>query len=377
MADHPIVVLKFGGRLVGTPARIHRAADYILQVRDRGESPVVVVSAPGRATDRLTRLAHRITPEPDRRELDMLLTVGERIGISLLAMAINDRDPGRAISFTGSQVGIITDSRHTDAQILDVRADRVNAALAEGRIPIVAGFQGVSIEREITSLGRGGSDATAIALAIKLKAARCDLIKEAGGIFTADPEVIPEAKLHTSIDYGTMKEMSSAGAQVIQMNAVVLAEKFGVRVSVRGLDGGTGTVMSPIGRVEGAIAAVLVEKNLKLRFLSKPNTMNGERVKYSYRHNGEGWEIRKTPSDGEGVAVDMVTVIGGEGGWFGLASEEFYRIIDFTDRRYTLLNADTRAVVIAPAGEGAELARRLHRGFAASGLLAKFIDVPN
>ena len=186
-----IVILKFGGTLLETPDKIGKAAQYVIKSICRGEKPVVVVSAPGKTTDEFHRLAKEITSEPDQREMDMLLSVGERTAMALLAMSINADGRYHAISFTGSQVGIITDTQHTDARILEVKGYRIRETVEKGHIPIIAGFQGVSVDREITTLGRGGSDTTAIALAIALKAERCELVKEYGGVYSEDQEILP------------------------------------------------------------------------------------------------------------------------------------------------------------------------------------------
>jgi aspartate kinase len=229
-----LIVQKFGGTSVGSPERIRGVADRVVRARRAGHDVVVVVSAMGDTTDDLLELAAEVVPEPRRRhprELDMLLSAGERITMALLAMAIRERGFG-AISLTGSQAAIITDAAHTVARIEEVRADRVRAELARGHTAIVAGFQGVSRDREITTLGRGGSDTTAVALGAALGAERCDIFTDVDGIFTADPRRVPDARLIRRIDYGEMIEMASSGAQVMHPRAVEIGARYRLPIRV-------------------------------------------------------------------------------------------------------------------------------------------------
>jgi aspartate kinase len=244
------LVQKYGGTSVATTARIEAVAARIVAAQSAGHPMVVVVSAMGDTTDELLALARQITAAPPARELDMLLTAGERISMALLSIALQAR--GRpAISFTGSQSGIITDSRHADAKILDVRGDRIRAALAEGRIVIVAGFQGVSAEREVTTLGRGGSDTTAVALAAALGASHCEIYTDVDGVYTADPRVVPQAVKLDRIDYDAMLELASHGARVLHPRSVEVARRFGVPVHVRSsFNDSPGTVVEPMERIE-------------------------------------------------------------------------------------------------------------------------------
>ena len=188
-----IIVQKYGGSSVGTPEKILRVAERVARTRATGKSVVVVVSAMGDTTDDLLTLARQVSPDPSRRELDMLLTAGERISMSLLGMALQ-RAGVEAVSFTGSQSGILTDGAHTNARILEVRPVRIIEELERGRVVIVAGYQGVSREREVTTLGRGGSDTTAVALAAALDAEVCEICSDVDGVFTADPRIVPGAR---------------------------------------------------------------------------------------------------------------------------------------------------------------------------------------
>lgn len=229
-----LVVQKFGGTSVATPERIVRVARRVAAERRGGTGVVVVVSAMGHATDDLVLLANRVTTDAARRhprEMDMLLTAGERIAMALTAMAI--RDCGlEAISLTGSQAAIITDSTHTGARIEEVRADRVRAELAAGRVVIVAGFQGVSRTREVTTLGRGGSDTTAVALAAALGADRCDIFTDVDGVYTADPNRVSGARVLRVIDYEDMVELAASGAQVMHPRAVEIGARYDVTIRV-------------------------------------------------------------------------------------------------------------------------------------------------
>jgi aspartate kinase len=230
-----LLVQKYGGTSVGSPERIRRVAGRVVAARREGFDVVVVVSAMGHTTDELLALATAVTPEPRRRhprELDMLLTAGERIAMALTAMAIGDLGE-QAISLTGSQAAIITDDAHTGARIEEIRATRVREELAAGRIVIVAGFQGVSRSREVTTLGRGGSDTTAVALAAALRAERCDIYTDVDGVYTADPRRVPNASLVAELDYEEMVELASAGAQVMHPRAVEIGARFAVPLRVR------------------------------------------------------------------------------------------------------------------------------------------------
>jgi len=227
-----LVVQKFGGTSVADPDRIRAVAEHIVATRRRGDEVVVVVSAMGKTTDDLVRLAHEISAAPADREMDMLLTAGERISMALLCMAIIEQGEP-AVSFTGSQAGILTDTTHTKAKILDVRADRLREALAAGSVAVVAGFQGVSTASDVTTLGRGGSDTTAVALAAALDAAACEIYTDVTGVFTADPRVVPEARRLGRVSFDEMLEMAATGGRVLALRSVEFARNHGVRVHVR------------------------------------------------------------------------------------------------------------------------------------------------
>jgi len=235
------VVMKFGGTSVADAERLKRAARRIVAAREQGSRVVAVLSARGKTTDELIAAAEEISPTPDPREMDMLLSTGERISCALCAMAINDLGH-RAISLTGSQAGIVTDASHTKARILDVRADRIEAALAEDMIVLVAGFQGISTTRDVTTLGRGGSDTTAVALAAAVGADVCEIYTDVSGVYSADPRIVPDARKLEMVSFEEMLEMASSGAKVLQLRSVEYARNHGVRIHCRSsFEDGPGT----------------------------------------------------------------------------------------------------------------------------------------
>ncbi|MDX3658048.1 aspartate kinase [Streptomyces sp. ID05-26A] len=244
-----LVVQKYGGSSVGSAERIKRVAERIVATKKAGNDVVVVVSAMGDTTDELLDLARQVSPVPPARELDMLLTSGERISMSLLAMAINSLG-AEARSYTGSQAGVITTSAHGKARIIDVTPSRIQDAMSEGAIVIVAGFQGVSQDsKEITTLGRGGSDTTAVALAAATKADVCEIYTDVDGVYTADPRIVPNAKKLDTITYEEMLEMAACGAKVLMLRCVEYARRYNVPVHVRSsFSNKTGTIVS--GSVE-------------------------------------------------------------------------------------------------------------------------------
>ncbi|MDO8847379.1 MAG: aspartate kinase [Coriobacteriia bacterium] len=227
-----VIVQKYGGTSVGTPERIRAVAERIVAAKEAGNGLVAVVSAMGDVTDDLVSLAAQINPEPPEREMDMLLATGEQVSIALLAMAIHALGH-EAISFTGPQVGIVTDHGHTKAKILEVRADRVRAALAEGRVVIVAGFQGMTADGHITTLGRGGSDTTAVAVAAGIGADVCEIYTDVDGVYTADPRVVPDARKIDVISYEEMLELAASGAGVLNLRSVEFARNHGVVIHCR------------------------------------------------------------------------------------------------------------------------------------------------
>jgi aspartate kinase len=238
-----LVVTKFGGTSVGSPERIRAVALRLIARKQQGDSVVAVVSAMGHVTDELVELARQITSEPADREMDMLLSTGEQVSIALLAMAIH-AEGYAAVSFTGAQVGIVTDDVHSKAKITEVRGDRVHAALSSGQIVIVAGFQGMTLDGTITTLGRGGSDTTAVAIAAGIGADVCEIYTDVDGVYTADPRIVPDARKIDALSYEEMLEMAASGAGVLQMRAVEFARNHGVVIHCRSsFNDSTGTIV--------------------------------------------------------------------------------------------------------------------------------------
>jgi aspartate kinase len=226
------VVMKFGGTSVAGPERLRGVARRLVATHEAGNQVVAVLSAMGATTDELLSLAHQVSVRPDPRELDMLISVGERISCALAAMAINDLEH-RAVSLTGSQAGIVTDTKHGKAKIVDVRARRIYESLDRDEIVLVAGFQGVSTSNDVTTLGRGGSDTTAVALAAALGAERCEIYTDVEGVFTADPRIVPEARKVHVVSYEEMLELAASGAKVLQLRCVEFARNHDVTLHVR------------------------------------------------------------------------------------------------------------------------------------------------
>ncbi len=266
-----IVVQKYGGSSMAGPDKIRAVADRIMRTRAAGHAVCVVVSAMGDTTDELLATAKRLSASPARRELDMLLSAGERISMALLCIAIRELG-GDAISFTGSQSGIITNDRHSDARIIEVRPFRVQDELARGKIVVVAGYQGVSYKKEVTTLGRGGSDTTAVAMAAALGAQWCEICSDVDGVYSADPRVVPAARRLDRLNYEETQEMAEAGARVLNAQAVEFAKERGIAIYARataqpppgaGLGDVDGTVVRRFApRQPGSVAAVVSERDV-------------------------------------------------------------------------------------------------------------------
>src|SRR6267143_4911841 len=265
-----IVVQKYGGSSVADVNRLRLVAERIMRTKQQGHDVVVVVSAMGDTTDDLLGLAKQVSANPDRRELDMLLTTGERISMALLSIAIRELG-GDAISFTGSQSGIITNDRHVDARIIEVRPVRVQDELANGRIVVIAGYQGVSYRREVTTLGRGGSDTTAVAMAAALEAEWCEICSDVDGVYTGDPRIVSSAERIGVLSYEETQELAESGARVLNSEAVEFAKEKGIAIYARatasplpGADpSADGTVVrrSP-PRMPGTVVGVASERDI-------------------------------------------------------------------------------------------------------------------
>jgi aspartate kinase len=292
----PIIVQKYGGTSVDGAERLRAVADRVVRARDAGNDVVVVVSAMGQTTDDLARTAKEIAPVPDPREMDMLLTAGERVAMALLGIAINARGC-RAVSYTGSQAGIITDTAHGKARIIEIRPKRILEALEGGNVVIIAGFQGLSSAYEITTLGRGGSDLTAVAMAGAVGADVCEIYTDVGGVMTADPRIVPDARLIERIGYEEMLELAAAGAKVLQTRSVELARRNGLRLHVRSSfdDDAPGTWVQEDGPMEDVLisGAALETDEAKVTLEGVPD------------QPGVAARLFKAVA-GEGVSVDMI-----------------------------------------------------------------------
>jgi aspartate kinase len=257
-----VIVQKYGGSSVADAEKILRVAERVAGTRQGGHQVVVVVSAMGDTTDELLALARKVTADPHRRELDMLLTAGERISMALLGMALHARGVD-AVSFTGSQSGIITDGAHTSARIVEVRPVRILEALDRGKVVIVAGYQGVSREKEVTTLGRGGSDTTAVALAAALEAEVCEICSDVDGVYTADPRVVSGAKRLSELSHEEMQELALSGARVLNAQAVEFARDRGITIHARSTFApGPGTRIQRTASRELRISGVALDSDI-------------------------------------------------------------------------------------------------------------------
>ena len=258
------IVQKYGGSSVADVGKLRKIVELIAGLKDQNIDIAVVVSAMGKTTDELVMMAREISPKPPRREMDVLLSTGERITMSLLSMALHERGL-RAVSLTGSQAGIITNDRHNDAQVIEVRPFRVQDEMAKGKVVIIGGFQGVSYKRDITTLGRGGSDTTAVALAAALDAERCEIYSDVDGVYSTDPSITADARHLPELSYSVMQEMSMAGAKVLHSHAVEFAKEKNIAIYTRSaFEPGRETVIRRIapGTIIG-VQAVVSEKQIE------------------------------------------------------------------------------------------------------------------
>ncbi len=306
----PTVVQKYGGSSVADVEKLRKVAAKIAATRKAGFDVCVVVSAMGDTTDDLLSLAKEISPDPPRRELDMLLTAGERISMALLAMALHELQVP-AISFTGSQSGILTSDAHSTARILEIRPVRVLEELRGGKVVIVAGFQGVSPRKEVTTLGRGGSDTTAVALAAAL-GADCEIYSDVAGVYTADPRVVPGARRIDELSYEEMQALATAGAKVLNAQAVEFAKEKGIAIRARSTFGGPEETVVRAAPANDRIAGVALEKELALVVASCEFT---EKIRAVLHQAGAAATEAEAP-DGVALAVPLENVHG----WPGLAA---------------------------------------------------------
>lgn len=308
-----IVVQKYGGSSVAGPDRIRAVAERIMRTRAAGHDVCVVVSAMGDTTDDLLASAKQLSANPARRELDMLLSAGERISMALLSIAIRELG-GDAISFTGSQSGIITNDRHSDARIIEVRPFRVQDELARGKIVVIAGYQGVSYKKEVTTLGRGGSDTTAVAMAAALGAEWCEICSDVDGVYSADPRVVPSARRIGNLSYEEMQEMAEAGARVLNAQAVEFAKEKNIAIYARAtaqtppvtaddrLDGTVVRKFAP--RRPGSVAAVVSERDVLVLQANAVPTV--ALLEWMETHGICGKQLHATSFHAEGDTLNIV-----------------------------------------------------------------------
>jgi aspartate kinase len=355
-----LIVQKYGGTSVADAERIKRVATRVVAAAEAGQKVCVVVSAMGDTTDELVQLAEQISPVPPARELDMLLTAGERISMALLSMAIAELGH-ESISFTGSQAGIVTDTAHGKARILEIKPGRVLEALESGKITIVAGFQGVSTAFDVTTLGRGGSDTTAVALAHALDADACEIYTDVEGVFTADPRLVPDARKLHAVSYEEMLELAAAGAKVLSLRSVEYARNNGVLVHVRSsFSGHEGTwIREEDERMEKAIISAVAHdaSEAKITVLGVPD------------NPGIAARIFRPLAD-EGVNIDMIVQNASEAGrtdvFFTLPKDDLRRAQSVLERIKDSIEArgivtDTEIAKVSLVGAG----MKSHPGVAA------------
>jgi aspartate kinase len=330
----PLVVQKFGGSSVADVEKIKNVARKAIREKKNGNDVVVVVSAMGKTTDQLIAMAHQITDDPNPREMDMLMSTGEQVSIAMLALAINSMGE-KAISFTGPQVGIITDSTHRKARIKSINAEKIHRALKEGNIVIVAGFQGITTENDITTLGRGGSDTTGVALAAALKADVCDIYTDVDGVYTTDPRIVPNARKLEKITYDEMLELASLGAKVLHSRSVELAKNYNVVIQVRSsFDDRPGTlvVKEDKSMEDIVVSGVAYNRNeAKISIVGVPD------------RPGMASEIFSRIADAH-IVVDMIIQNVGEDGKndisFTVAKEDFVHTLKIAGKLCKELGAD-------------------------------------
>ncbi|HEY6910983.1 MAG TPA: aspartate kinase [Myxococcales bacterium] len=375
-----VIVQKYGGSSVADAEKIQRVAARVAQTRQGGHQVVVVVSAMGDTTDELLALARKVTADPHRRELDMLLTAGERISMALLGMALHARGVD-AVSFTGSQSGIITDGAHTSARIVEVRPVRILEALDRGKVVIVAGYQGVSRDKEVTTLGRGGSDTTAVALAAALEAEVCEICSDVDGVYTADPRIVPGARRLSELSHEEMQELALSGARVLNAQAVEFARDRGITIHARSTFApGPGTRIQRTAsrelRVSGVAldSEILVVRGRDRSLLEALHRHGAWPREYRDGHaivsleNVHGLpallaELRPIAAVEEGLA--QVSVVGAGIGASREPLDRGLRALGVEPRE--LLIAPLRIAFLVPREAGKDCVRRLHAEFVDKG----------
>jgi aspartate kinase len=377
----PLIIQKYGGKALATPDDIKQVARLIFEKKKSGHELVIVVSAMGDTTDRYLGMARAVNPAPQGRELDVLLSVGERISIAMLALALNALESEIAVSLTGAQAGIITDTVHTAAKIVEIRATRVREILDQGRIPIIAGYQGITTDKNISTLGRGGTDATAVGLAIALRAERVEFMKDVDGVHSADPKLIPTAKIIERLSYEESLDMMGCGAKILQVPAVEMAAEHRMKLAVgNSKTGVAGTILTdrPLGR--RTLTAVVLAENVHGRLcdstaefllLIKSLRENGHAPLFASQSGGRALivinadEIRLLPAAASHAVphepLSLLTLIGaGVGGANELAEAVQRKLKPFQEILAALYITESRVSVLLPVQEARTIAGALH-----------------
>ncbi|MBN1968232.1 MAG: aspartate kinase [Candidatus Delongbacteria bacterium] len=305
-----LLVQKYGGSSLADVEKIKKIAQRVVDKYKEGNNICLVVSAMGKSTNQLVSTAYEISKKPDSREMDMLISVGERVSISMMTMAINDLIPNLAVSFTGSQIGLITDCNHQNARILEIKGDRLKNAIQNGKIPVIAGFQGVSTEKEITTLGRGGSDTTAVAVAAALGADVCEIYSDVTYVYTDDPNLNPNAQKIDSIGYEEMLEMASAGAKVLKDDAVEYARRLGVKiVAGNSFDGKLGTIVTDSSLDKDRIISVVYFDKINYQLSSDISENMLKKCRYLQKTK-EGYHIFRETEIIEEINASSLVIVG-------------------------------------------------------------------
>ena len=373
--SRPLIVQKYGGSSLATPDHIRRVARHIIERKDSDCDLIVVVSAMGKTTDQLVKLAHEVNPNPGKRETDMLMSSGEQISMAALALAINATGKYSAISLTGAQVGILTDSNHSQARILEIVGERVRQALAQNKIVIVAGFQGVSVDNEITTLGRGGSDTTAVAIAAALHADYCEIMSDIDGIYTADPKTSPNAKRIDKIHYDHALQLAAAGAKMLHKTSVEFAKRHKINLSLgSSMSGHIGTIVNDWPMDKGRVTGVTVDTDLMILHFSLgqadalriPQLFSQQRIHLKLWQAVQGlclagvargdanFALRLLQERSTNISssddLALLSIIGDGIGVGTSVSEDFFAILDKLNIRYEAVISDDLFVkVLCPA----------------------------
>jgi aspartate kinase len=371
----PIIVQKYGGSSLATPDHVRRVARHIIERKNEECDLVIVVSAMGKTTDNLITFAHELNPNPNRREMDMLLATGEQISIAALALAIEADGLFKVVSLTGPQAGIITDQNHSQARIIEIIVDRIHRLLKEDKIIIVAGFQGVSLTDEITTLGRGGSDTTAVALAVALDADYCEIMSDIDGIYTADPKKVSAARRIDRIHYDLALEMAAGGAKMLHKTSVEFAKRHNIRLSLgSSMSGHIGTIVSQTSVDKGRVTGVAADEDIAvIRFalnqndaLKLPQVLSKERIQLKLWQAVHGlgimgvsrgdtnYVVRLLREKTTDVAVDenqaLLAIIGNGIGIGTAVAEKFFAILEKLALAYTaVITGELYLKVLCPA----------------------------